>query len=582
MNSSTFMVWHGADPTGSPPDRRVRVGPRSGALALATGHARLAIVAAAFTAGFAVIGLRLADLAVHPGGNASAASAQRPAVVRERAELTDRNGELLAANLELASLYANPRLVLDAGAAAEALARALPDLSQAKILGKLSPGRSFVWLKRHLTPREQAAVIGLGIPGFAFRSEQRRVYPMGALTAHVVGFADVDNRGLGGIEQALDAQLRAPASGAAVAPVRLSLDVRVQHVLRGELAAAITEFDAAGAAGIVMDAVTGEVIALSSLPDFDPNLVAGSTDDARFNRATLGVYEPGSTLKTLTMAMALEYGTATLDDRFDATKPLRMARFTIRDAHPQARWLSMPEIFIYSSNIGAARMAMDIGAQRQRAFLARLGLLDRPAIEFAEVGSPLTPEPWRDINAATVAFGYGIAVSPLQLTAAFASAVNGGIRVSPTFIARNSAPVAERVLSEKTSETLRRLLRLNVVAGTGRLAEAAGYLLGGKTGTTEKAVGGLYHESAVISTFIGAFPIHAPRYVVYAMLDEPKGTLETQGFATAGWTVAPAVARIVARIAPLLDVLPVDESAEETRQALFISLDGRRNPGAAL
>ena len=580
MNQSTFMDWHDADSTGSPPDRRVRVGPRSGARALATGHARLAVVAMAFAAGFGLIGLRLADLAVLPG-NGAAASAERPAVVRERAEIIDRNGTLLAANLELASLYADPRLVLDAPAAAQAIARALPDLSPEVLMEKLAPGRSFVWLKRHLTPREQAAVLGLGLPGIAFRSEQRRVYPLGALTAHVVGYADVDNQGLGGVEKALDAGLRAPAAGAAAVPVRLSVDVRVQHALRDELAAAMLEFDAVGAAGIVMDARTGEVVALTSLPDFDPNLVAESSGDARFNRATLGVYEPGSTLKTLTMAMALEYGTANLGDRFDATKPLRIARFTIRDTHPQARWLTLPEIFIYSSNIGAARMAMDIGPERQRAFLGQMGLLARPSIELAEVGAPLAPEPWTDINAVTVAFGYGIAVSPLQMTAAFASTVNGGMRVAPTLLARDAAPAVERVLSEETSEVLRRLLRLNVVTGTGKLAEAAGYLLGGKTGTTEKSVGGLYDESAVISTFLGAFPMNAPRYVVYAMLDEPKGTPATHGFVTAGWTVAPAVARIVARIAPILGVLPVDETEEETRRAMFISLDGGRNPGAA-
>lgn len=577
MSSVPLVARLGADPTGSPPDRRVRVGPRSGHKALETGHARLVVVALVLAAGFLIIAARLLVLAAPDGAGArTGGPGLGPVAVRERAEIEDRNGVILATNLTVASLYADPGAVLDAAAAAEALAPLLPGTSRGALLARLTSDRSFVWLNRHLTPRAQAAIHNLGIPGIGFRSEQRRVYPHGALAAHAVGFTDVDNQGLAGIEQGLDAELRGRTG-----PLRLSLDIRVQHVLRDELADAIKTFRAIGAAGTVMDIATGEILALVSLPDFDPNRVAESSADARFNRATLGIYEPGSTFKILTMAMALELGTATLDQKFDATAPLRVARFTIRDDHPENRWLSVPEIFVYSSNVGAARMALDVGPERQRAFLDRMGLLERPGFELAEAGTPLFPNRWGEVSTITVAYGHGIAVSQLQLAGAFAAVVNGGTAVSPTLVAREDATPGLRLLSQETSDALCALLRLNVLEGTGKLADAPGFMVGGKTGTAEKAVAGGYDPDALLSLFVAAFPMNAPRYAVLVMLDEPKGTEATKGYATAGWTVAPMTARIVSRIGPLLGVAPVADAEPEAADALLVSLRGRRAGGAA-
>ena len=569
------MARLGADPTGSPPDRRVRVGPRSGLAALATGHVRLVVVAAFLALIFLSIAARLVILAspaatgLHGTNVAGAAGAPR-------GDIVDRNGVVLATSLAVASLFADPNQVLDAAAAADALAPLLSGIDRDDLAARLSSDRDFVWLARHLSPRQQAAIHGLGLPGIDFRFEHRRVYPHGALTGHVVGFADVDDHGLAGIEKGMDAELRAGDRA-----LRLSVDIRVQHVLHEELAQAMQTFDAIGAAGTVIDVTTGEILAQVSLPDFDPNRVTESSAVARFNRATLGVYEPGSTFKILTAAMALEYETATLDQRFDATGPLRVDRFTVRDTHPEIRWLTMPEIFIYSSNIGAARIAMEIGPERQRAFLDRLGLLRRPRIELAEAGAPIVPRPWGEVSMTTIAYGHGIAVSQLQLAAAYAAVVNGGYRVEPTLLAVDRPVARERVLSQATSEALCAMLRLNVLRGTGKLADADGFAVGGKTGTAEKAVAGGYDADALISSFVAAFPMDAPRYAVLVMLDEPKGNEATAGFATAGWTAAPAAAGIVARIAPLLGVAPRPGEETERTRALMVSLPDRRTGRAA-
>ena len=577
MNAIRFMDRLGAGSSGSPPDRRVRAGPRSGRQAIHTGHARLTLLAMFFALVFAVIGARLVDLAIADVAIAGGwTNLDHPSALGGRAEVVDRNGVLLAANVSVASLYADPRQVLDPPASARALAPLLPGIAYDELLKRLSSGRGFVWLQRHLTPRQHAEIHRLGMPGIGFRVEQRRVYPMGPLTAHAVGFADVDNHGLAGIEQGLDERL-GNASGA----VRLSLDVRVQHALRDELAAGRAEFDAIGAAGTVLDTTTGEILALVSLPDFDPNHAAESTADARFNRSTLGVYEPGSTLKIVTAAMALDYGTATLNEQFDATGPLRISRFTIRDTHPRNSWLTVPEIFVYSSNIGAARMAMEVGPERQRDFLDRLGMLERVSLELPEVAAPMQPPRWSETSGITIAYGHGIAVSQMQLASALATIVNGGTRVSPTLLAREEAARGEQVLAPETSGMLRALLRLNVLAGTGRGADALGFRVGGKTGTAEKSALGGYDRDSLISSFIAAFPMDAPRYAVLVLFDEPKGSEATAGLATAGWTAAPVTGRVVKRIAPLLGVAPEEGHDPAAAQAMLVSLGGGRKEGAA-
>jgi cell division protein FtsI (penicillin-binding protein 3) len=544
---------------------------------LETGRNRLVVVGAVFALAFTLVGARLIDLAVLQSRDISQTALndeQRPSA--ERADILDRNGVVLATNLTTASLFAEPRRVLDAKEAARRIVQVLPELNSQDVEKKLSSGRAFIWLKRHLTPKQKYDVNALGVPGVGFREDRKRVYPHGNLVAHVLGYTGVDNEGLAGIEKQFDDQLSTLTQQASAAtpgdPLRLSVDVRVQFALQQELSRAVDEFSALGAAGIVLDAVTGEVLAMVSLPDFDPNQARTASPNAMFNRASLGVYEMGSTFKAFTTAMALDAGTVKIGGGYDATKPLRVARFTIRDDHPKKRWLSVPEIFIYSSNIGAAKMAVDVGAERQKEFLGRLGLLQRASLELPEVGKPLSPSRWGEISTMTVAFGHGIAVSPVQLTSAMATMVNGGIRVDPTLMAKQpmTTPQGTRVMKTRTSSIMKRLMRLNVEEGTGSKGKAAGYLVGGKTGTAEKNVAGRYQRKALLSSFIGAFPMNDPRYVVLAVIDEPKGTKKTFGYASGGWTAAPVFGRVVSRIGPLMGVAPVDEESKSVRNAMFI------------
>ena len=544
---------------------------------LRTGRDRLQFMGLLFAVTFFVIAFRLTDVMLfgkqgEPSLTHLAASS--PSFV-DRADITDRGDTLLATNLVSPSLYADPRVIFDPANATDRLVAVLPELDRSEVLGKLMSKRAFVWLKRNLTPRQQFQVNNLGIPGLAFQHEQRRVYPLGDLTAHVLGFVDIDNNGIAGIEKFFDAKLKGQARGGE--PIRLSLDTRVQHALRDELRGAVRRFRAKGAGGIVMDVRTSEILGLVSLPDFDPNHAGDASQLVRFNRVSLGVYELGSVFKVFNTAMALDSGTVSLKSAYDATKPIRVSRFIIRDDHPKKRWLSVSEIFVFSSNIGSAKMALDVGTRRQREFMHRLGFLRRPALEIPEVGAPLSPRPWREINTMTVAFGHGLAVSPLQVASAAAAIVNGGILRPPTLVKRDGPPPAGvRVVSKRTSDVMRRLLRAVVVDGTGKKANVPGYLVGGKTGTAEKIAARGYNRRALISSFLGIFPMTTPRYVVFVLLDEPKGIEATYGFASAGWTAAPTTGRIVARIAPLLGVKAINETAPGIRQAMNIGVNFRR------
>lgn len=539
--------------------------------AVDTGRARVLLTGAAVFAVFAVIGVRLIDVTAVQGGmepreTRAQSAARGPAV---RAEITDRNGFILAANLATASLIADTESTPAPERAAAALASVLPDLDRKAVAARLAGEQRYVVLRRHLTPNEQYAINRLGIPGLEFRREQRRIYPAGALTAHTVGFTDPDGRGLAGIERRLDSELRARAG-----PLALSIDVRVQHALRRALRDRMKVHSASGAAGLVLDVTTGEVLAMCSLPDFDPNRASGAKEAQRFNRVTLGIYEMGSTFKIFNTALALETGRVRLSDGFDATRPIRVARHWIRDFHPQRRYLTIPEIFMHSSNIGSAKMALAVGGRLQRAFLGKLGLLTPAAVEVGEVGRPLFPRTWRPVNTMTISYGYGLAVSPLQLAAGVAAVVNGGVMRAPTLLraSRGEAERGRRVLSPATSEKMRRLLRLVVARGTGRRAAAPGYLVGGKTGTAEQAAVGGYDRRRLLATFVAAFPMHRPRFVVLAMLEGPKGTAETAGYATGGWVAAPAVSQVVRRIGPVLGVEPVDESSFDVRKRMHVDI----------
>lgn len=524
--------------------------------AVEIGRSRLFLIAGLFALCFVMIAGRMLELALFSRPDESRVVAVEAPV--ERAPIADRNGQILATNLAVASLYVDTTKILDIREAVTKLSRVLPELSAADLDAKLRTGKTFVWIKRGLTPRQEWEVNSLGLPGFAFQREERRVYPYGRLAAQVLGYVDIDLKGISGTEAYFDETLRDPARHGR--PLRLSLDIRVQHAVADELAKTIAHFEAIGGAGIVLDVRTGEVLAMVSLPDFDPTDPGAASADARFNRATLGVYEMGSTFKTFNTSMALDYGVTTLRGGYDATNPIRVARYTINDDHPKHRWLSVPEIFMYSSNIGSAKMALDVGSERQKAFMTRLGMTRRMALELPELGLPLVPNPWREINTMTIAFGHGLSVTPLHLISGLATVANGGLRFQTTLLRADPAntPVGERVISSQTSAAMRRLLRLVVTGGTGRKADVPGYFVGGKTGTAEKVVGGSYAHKALLSSFISAFPMTEPRYAVLVMVDEPKGQKDTYGYATGGWTAAPATARIIERIAPMLGVLPSD------------------------
>ncbi len=533
--------------------------------ALDVARNRLLATGLIFSLAFLVVVGQLVHLALAGGSGAARTTAAAAAPSPGRGDITDRNGAVLATSIPTASLFADPKEIIDARAVVNALGSIFPDLDRPALLEKLSgPGR-FVWIRRNLTPNEQFAVNRLGLPGLSFETEYRRVFPYGRSVSHLLGFADVDEYGIAGIEKAYDALL---ANGEAV---RLSLDIRVQHIVHDELSAAMREFRAIGAAGLVLDVNSGEVLASVSLPDFDPNAPGGVPDDARFNRVTEGVYEMGSVFKVFTTAMALDSGVASLTSGYDASHPLHVSRYTISDYHAVNRWLSVPEILVHSSNIGSALMALDVGSQRQRDYLQRFGLLTRASFDLPrpEIGMPLVPNPWRDINTMTVGFGHGIAVTPLQLTTAVAAVVNGGVLRPATVLYRDrgiSVP-GKRVVSARTSRQMRNLMRLVVQYGTGTRADIASYHIGGKTGTADKQVNGRYRSDKRVSSFVGAFPIEAPRYVVFAMVDEPRGTRKTFNYATGGWVAAPVVGRVVERMGALLGMAPAVDAPERPTEA---------------
>ncbi|MBK1663969.1 penicillin-binding protein [Rhodospirillum rubrum] len=525
-----------------------------------TGRMRLMVAACLFGLAFSVIGGRLVQLMVlrGPGEPVAVVSAEDTPIETRmaRADIVDRNGLVLATNLPTVNLYADTRAIpeRDRLRAIAVLPTLFPELTVADLTSKMVPGRAFIYLRRNLTPSEQQSVNDLGIPGLHFERSERRVYPAGRLVAHVVGATDVDNNGIAGLEKAFESKLTSSDQ-----PLRLSLDIRVQHAVHRALQDSIDHFQAIGGAALVMDVDTAEVVAMVSLPDYEPEKIGAASEDARFNRATLGVFEMGSTFKLFNTALALDAGLK-LSDSFDARHPIRIARFTITDFHPEGRWLSIPEILMYSSNLGSARMAVAVGTDRQREFLGRMGLLDAIPFEIPEVGRPLVPNPWREINTMTISFGHGLSVTPLHLVTGVSALANGGLLRPPTLLLRSpeTTPAGKQVLSAQNSTAMRALMRLVVEAGSGRNADVKGYYIGGKTGSAEKeGANGGYSKSAVRTSFVGVFPMTKPRYVVMAMLDDPKAVKGTYGYRTAGWNVTPTVGRMIAEVAPILGVQPV-------------------------
>ena len=533
---------------------------------------RLLVLTAMFLGAFLLIGGRMAVLAQSEPSEPRA-SVAGAAITAARADIVDRKGRLLATNFDTFSLYAQPPQMIEPARAARELARIFPDLDADRLRRDFTGKRRFLWIKRQISPEQKQAVHDLGEPGLLFGPREMRLYPNGALAAHVLGGTRYGDEGVtaaevigvAGIEKALDARLRDPARGHE--PLRLSLDLSVQAALERVLAGGISMLDARGGAGILMDVRTGEIHAIASLPDFDPNArpappASGRPSDSPlFNRAVQGVYELGSVFKSFAVAQALEAGLVTPDGMIDTSGPLRWGKFAIRDFHDMGAELSVRDVLVRSSNIGAARIAQRIGADRQREFLGALGLLTPlEGVEMAESvhAKPLLPGKWSELSTMTIAYGHGLSVSPLHLAVAYAAIANGGRRVTPSLLTGGGAPGA-RVLSADVAATLRDMLRAVVAddEGTARMARIAGYPIAGKTGTADKpAPGGGYAEDSVIATFAGFFPAAAPRYVIVVMLDEPVDTSGDKPRRSAGWTAVPVAAEIVRRTAPLLGLRP--------------------------
>jgi cell division protein FtsI (penicillin-binding protein 3) len=527
--------------------------------------ARLGLAIVAFAAIFSIIAVRLVMFATVSDGHGGRRSVTQDAVATARPDILDRNGEILATDVKTPSLFAEPRKIIDVDEAVELLTAVLPDLDTNEVRERLSSKRGFVWLKRDITPEQQQQIHRLGIPGVGFLTENKRVYPNGSIVSHEIGYVNIDNQGIAGIEKWLDGQGLAALHMAGLAsdqlqrPVNLAVDLRVQFAMRDELAAAREKYKAKAAAGVIADVNTGEIVAIVSEPDFDPNNPREANDPDHLNRLTTGVYEMGSTFKALTLAMALDSGRISLSSSFDARMPLRYGKFEIHDFHAQRRVLTVPEIFTYSSNIGTARMALALGVDYHKAFLKKLGQLDRLRTELPESAEPLVPKHWGELNTVTIAFGHGLSVAPLQAVMGISALVNGGKMIPPTFLKRNQADadrLAKRVIKPETAEKMRYLMRLNVEKGTATRANVLGYYVGGKTGTSEKVVGGRYSKTKVLTSFTAILPADKPRYLMLIMLDEPQGLPETHGFTTSGWNAVPVGAKVIERVAPLLDIRP--------------------------
>jgi len=530
----------------------------------AKAKARLGLAIAMFALGYGVIATRLIMFAAAPESHLTR-RAGADAVATARPDILDRNGDILATDVRMPSLFAEPYRIIDIDDAVEHLTAVMPDLEVAELRERLSSKRRFAWLKREITPQQRAAIHRLGLPGIGFMTENKRVYPNGVAGAHVIGHVDIDNQGIAGIEKWLDRSGLADLHMAGLAtdrlqkPVELSIDLRVQHALRDELVKARVKYKAKASAGLVLDPRSGEVIAMVSVPDYDANNPREALDPTRINRLTTGVFEMGSTFKALTLGMALDSGKISLRDSFDARGPLQYGKFAIHDFHPQNRILTVPEVFTYSSNIGTARMALKLGVEHHKAFLRKMGQLDRLRTELPESAEPLVPRNWSELNTVTIAFGHGLSVAPLQAMMALGALMNGGYLIPPTFRKRSqqeAMAIATRVVKPETSEKMRYLMRLNVEKGTATKAEVGGYYVGGKTGTAEKVVAGRYSKTKVLTSFTAVLPADQPRYIVLIMLDEPQPIPETHGYATSGWNAVPVGGAVIARIAPLLGLEP--------------------------
>ncbi len=529
-----------------------------------TPRSRLAILGTVLVLAYGVIGGKLIYYGVH-GDSATSAILPKPSSVASRPDILDRNGELLATDIRTVSMFAEPIKIVDVDDAVEKLATVFPDLDKRSTYQKLSNKRShFAWLKRQLSPRQQSEVLKLGIPAIGFRPEVKRFYPGGRTAAHILGYVDIDNHGVSGMEKYLDDQgLSALAStGLTVAgslePVKLSIDIRAQNAVHDVVADAIGRYQAQSAGAVILDIYTGEVLAMASAPDFDPNDPQADGDKGWLNRMSNGTDEMGSVFKTFSIAMAIDTGKIKLSDTFDASTPLHYGGFTIHDDRDvPRRVLSIPEIFRYSSNVGTAKMMDVVGMDIQKEYLTRFGLLSKMQTELPEVKAPSQPRVWKKINSITAAFGHGVATTPMQTAVAGAALLDGGELIEPTFLPRTreeAAKTEQPVVKKSTSDTIRYLFKLNGEQGTGRTADVPGFHVGGKTGTANKVIHGVYSHKLSFNSFLAGFPMQNPRYVILSFIDQPLTGLHNLNLAAE--TAAPMVADIVKRVAPMLGVQP--------------------------
>jgi cell division protein FtsI (penicillin-binding protein 3) len=538
------------------PERLRLVGQRRQLLAVM--HQRLMFGMLVFAGMVTIIVLRILYLAAF--GDHAGRKEGPTAFVPERGDIVDRNGEPLGRTIDAWTIAIHPGKVIgDKLALAQRLAQLMPEHSADQYFAMLRSGRPFFYLRRRASPDLVDAVNAIGEPGLAIDREPDRLYPQTSLAAHVLGFTDIDGHGASGVERAFDNYLADPVTRGQ--PLMLSIDSRIQQALETELGQAMQHFSAIGAAGVIMDVHTGEVLAMTSMPTFNPNAAGHGTPDQMFNRATLGVFELGSTFKPFTLAMAMDSGTVSGPGQmYNCPQVLPAYGHLVHDTHPFGRRCSVAEIMMESSNIGMGQIADQLGTERQKAWLRKMGFLDKADIELKERGRPLTPgSRWGPFETMTIGYGQGIAVAPLQLAMGYATLFNGGIYHRPTILKigpGHPVPSGKRVFTADTSYKMRSLLRLVVMKGTGKQADAPGYRIGGKTGTAQKLINGHYSQTINLTSFAGVFPMDDPRYVIVVMLDEPKSTKETYGFTTAGWNVAPVVRRTVSRIAPMLGVAP--------------------------
>ncbi len=534
---------------------------------LSKSASRLKLVMVGFFGLYALLGGRLIQLGLNPDEPTPFRKTIIDTLGTARPAVLDRNGELMASDVKLYSVYVEPKRLIDLDDAVELINGVFPDIDYRELRKKFAKRAGFVWIKREISPAQMAQVYRLGLPGIGFMPEYKRVYPNGAVASHVLGFTDKDNKGIAGIEKFIDNNGLNDLNGlgfgavrsADLKPVDLSIDMRVTYAMRDELQKGMDRFKAKAAAGLILNVNTGEIIAHVSLPDYDPNTPVDALDNNHIDRMSVGRYEMGSTFKALTTAMALDSGKVSMNSTFDARNALTYGRFRIHDSHNMGRSLTVPEIFMHSSNIGTARMALSIGVDAHKAFLRKMGQLDIMRTELPEAAAPIVPKNWGELNTMTISFGHGLAVTPLQASIAVAALVNDGNFMTPTVLKRSeqeAAKISRRVIKPETSEDLRYVLRLNAERGTATRANIPGYFVGAKTGTAEKVVGGRYSKDKVLTTFMAVAPADKPKYLFTIILDEPQGTAETHNFITSGWNAAPVAGNIIERVGPMLDMVP--------------------------